>query len=94
MLIDKLIRLLYREVPGKKDTYMIVYPKIYLDDIYTDFSLTEKTSVEVLRLANSIQNIRETINEGMAPVTSICGKTGEVKLLRSCLLSTSAAAAE
>lgn len=80
MLLDKIIRHLYQKAPGSDDEYMIVYPRVFLDDIYTDFKLEEKFQVELDKVQEKADQIHIIVEEGVAPVTSITGKTGEIHL--------------
>ena len=82
MMIDKLARHLYKRNLGEDETYSIIDPMMFLDDIYVDLTLSKKIADEIYELYDAIDHMGEMI-EGSAPVYMISEKQGEVKLFKS-----------
>lgn len=81
MLIDKISRHLYRKNLDD-DSYTIIDPIMYLDDVYTDLTLQESISKELQELYDKIISLDTVITTG-APVTSVANKTGGVVLTKA-----------
>lgn len=82
MLIDKVFRHIFRNSLSGDSGVYIIYPSAFAYDIYEDLSLSKKTEDRIYDLKKRIDDMDEVIGSD-APVSSINGKTGDVKLFRS-----------
>lgn len=82
MLIDKLEGHFTRRNLGEEETYSIIDPMAFLDDIYTNLSLKEKIEPTIRVLYDDIVNMDGYI-AAQAPVITISGQSGNIRLRKS-----------
>lgn len=79
MILGKIKSRLYRKEIGDDSSYVVIDPTMFVEDVYTDESLDRKVIDEINEINRIIVDMDGFLVDN-APVRSIMGRTGDVKL--------------
>lgn len=79
MILDKMKSRLYRKEIGDDSSYVVIDPTMFVEDIFTDESLNKKVIDEINEINRIIVDMDGFLIDN-APVKTIMGRTGDVKL--------------